>query len=412
MLRYRLLFLLVVVAVIGYIQRTAMSVPLARIADDLGVDLARDMGWVQSAWYLGYAVMQLPSAWIADRLGSRWALALFCAAWSLLTLAAGVAGDYTSLLVVWTLMGAAQAGIFPCAAKAVGQTFPDLERARASGLLSLGMYIGTAFGPLLTAALLSQFLFPGPTDWRACLVLFALPGVLWSALFLNAIDARELPASVKGQEPEPVDWLRVLRSGPHLLLFAQQFLRACGMVFFTTWFPTYLQKARDLPVANSGVFTFYAGLGGMAGSLLGGFASDAILRYTGNRWLSRQGIAVVGTGACALLAVCSYFIDDPDLAIVLVSMGTFCATFGGVSAYTMAIEIGGKQVTPIFSAMNMSGNIGAMLFPITVGALVKATGDNWNLALFLFAGIMAGAALCWARLQPPPVVEGGKDAAR
>jgi MFS family permease len=309
-------------------------------------------------------------------------------------------------------MGAAQAGIFPCAAKAVGQTFPDLERARASGMLSLGMYIGTAFGPLLTALLLSQFTWPGTTDWRACLVLFALPGLLWSAIFLHSISPQQLPPSVPGQEPEPVDWGRILRSRPHLLLFAQQFLRACGMVFFTTWFPIYLQKARDMPVGNSGVYTFYAGLGGMAGSLLGGLASDAILKYTGNRWLSRQGIAVAGAGSCAVLAVCSYFIDDQRLAILVVSLGTFCATFGGVSAYTMAIEIGGKQLTPIFSAMNMSGNIGAMLFPITVGALVKATGDNWNLALFLFAGIMAAAAVCWAKIDPSEIVMGGKDAAR
>jgi len=408
MLRYRLLLLLVVIAVIAYIQRTAMSVPLARIADDLDVDLARDMGWVQSGWYFGYAVMQLPSAWVADRLGSRWALAIFSVVWSLLTLAAGLAPSYFSLLVVWTFMGAAQAGIFPCAAKAVGQTFPDLERARASGMLSLGMYIGTAFGPLLTAALLNQFPWPGTSDWRACLVMFALPGMLWSALFLQSISAQQLPAATPGLEPGPVDWRWVLRSRPHLLLFAQQFLRACGMVFFTTWFPIYLQKARDLPVANSGVFTFYAGLGGMAGSLLGGFASDAILKYTGNRWLSRQGIAVAGAGSCALLATCSYFIVDPNLAIVLVSLGTFCATFGGVSAYTMAIEIGGKQVTPIFSVMNMSGNIGAMLFPIGVGALVKASGDNWNLALFLFAGIMAGAAICWAKIDTTEVQKHAK----
>ena len=171
------------------------------------------------------------------------------------------------------------------------------------------------------------------------------------------------------------------------------------MVFFITWFPMYLQRARGVSVGNSGVLTFYAAVGGMLSSLLGGFASDAILKYTGNRRLSRQGIAIAGTASCAVLALLSYFIEDKNLAIAVISLGAFCATFGGVSAYTMAMELGGKQVTTVFAAMNMFGNIGAMLFPVTVGWLVSTTG-NWNLALFLFASIMAVAALCWIKLNP------------
>src|SRR5690349_12793293 len=104
-MRYRLLLLLTVCAVIAYIQRAAISVPLARIADDLSItNVARDMGWVQSAWYFGYAAMQIPSGWLADRLGSRYALALLCSVWSLLTLLTGFASDYWSLLLIWGLM--------------------------------------------------------------------------------------------------------------------------------------------------------------------------------------------------------------------------------------------------------------------------------------------------------------------
>lgn len=400
-MRYRLLALLCVVAVIAYIQRAAIAVPLAMIARDLNVDVARQMGWVSFAWYLGYAVMQLPSGWLADRLGSRVALAGLCAAWSLLTLLTGFVDSYWSLLFTWGLMGAAQAGIFPCATKAVAQTVPDLERSRASGLLSFGMFVGTALGPLFTGLLLGLFVWPGPSGWRACMVLYALPGLLWSLMFLSWIKPAELPApSITDPPPVRVDW-KLLRSLPVLLLFFQQFLRAGAMVFFVTWFPVYLQKTRGVTVGNSGTLTFFAAVGGMIGSLLGGMASDALLKHTGNRRLSRQGIAVAGAASCALLAVASYFIADENLAIGVISLGTFCATFGGVSAYTMAIELGGKQVTTVFATMNMCGNIGAMLFPVTVGWLVAASGENWNLALFLFAGIMTLAAVCWAMIHAP-----------
>ena len=121
---------------------------------------------------------------------------------------------------------------------------------------------------------------------------------------------------------------------------------------------------------------------------------------------------IAGTGSSALLAAASYFIDDKQLAIGVISLGTFCATFGGVSAYTMAIELGGKQVTTVFSTMNMCGNFGAMLFPVAVGWLVSASGNNWHLALFLFAGVMAAAASLWTVLVAPGPSIGEKDAPR
>jgi MFS family permease len=411
-MRYRLLFLLCVAAMIAYIQRAAPSVPLAKIAGDLQVvDLARDMGWVSAAWYFGYAAMQLPSGWLADWLGSRVALAALCSTWSLLTLLTGVTESYWSLMAIWTLMGAAQAGIFPCSAKAIAQTFPDLERARASGLLACGMYVGTALGPLLTAQLLGHFPWPGAVGWRFCMLLYAVPGFLWSLVFLELISSRELPAQSVG----PVIRATVgpaLASRPMLLLFTQQFLRAGASVFFVTWFPLYLQKTRDVSVGKSGVLTFYAALGSMFGALLGGFASDALLQYTGNRRLARQGIAVAGISSCAVLALVSYYVSDESLAIGLISLGMFCANFGGVSAYTMAMELGGQRVTTVFSTMNMCGNVGAMIFPVAVGWLVSATDNNWDLALFLFIGIMAAAAVCWAMLQAPESPLGDKNAAR
>jgi MFS family permease len=404
-MRYWLLAMLCLAAMIAYVQRAALSVPVLQIAADLNVSAGKSMGLVQSAWYFGYAAMQLPSGRLCDRFGSRATLAVFCVAWSLLTLVTGLAPDYWSLLVIWTLMGAAQAGIFPCSTKAIGQSFPDLERARASGLLACGMAVGGALAPRVTSDLLALL---GPTAeaistpaWRMCLWIYFLPGLVWSAAFLVGVPARALPAvdEPKAKPAAAINWRKLFTSGPMALLCAQQFFRAAAMVFFLTWFPAFLQKTRGVSVTESGTLTFYAAIGGVVGSVLGGFASDALLRFTGNRRLSRQGIAVAGMSACSALIVLSYFAADVRVAIVLIGLGAFCATFGGVSGYTVAIEFGGKQVATVFSTMNMCGNIGAMLFPITAGWLIDRTG-NWNLLLLLFAGIMALDAVCWAFLNP------------
>ena len=403
--RYQVLAFLCVSAAIAYIQRAALSVPAAEIAGDLRfADLARDMGWIQSVWYLSYGLMQIPSGWIADRLGSRHALAIFSIVWSLATLLSAFATDFVSLLLTWALMGASQAGAFPCAAKAIGNIFPETERARATGLLASGMTIGGAIAPLCTASFL-EALTPltdvvATERWRLLLAAYAIPGVVWSIAFLGLISRRKLPATEStSQVRTPVDWSRMVRSLPLALLCGQQFFRAAGMVFFMTWFPTFLQKTRDVTLLGSGVLTTVAGVGGVLGSLTGGYFSDWLLKRTGNMRLSRQGIAVAGMGCCSLLILSSFFVRDVNSSIALIALGAFCATFGGVSGYTVAISFGGRHVATVFSTMNMFGNLGAALFPITAGWLVAQTG-NWNLILFLFAGLMAIDALCWALLNP------------
>lgn len=413
--RYQVLVFLCLSAAIAYIQRAALSVPAAEIAKDLAfTDLAREMGWIQSAWYLSYGLMQIPSGWVADRLGSRRALAIFSVVWSLATLLTAVVTDFLSLLVMWGLMGAAQAGAFPCAAKALGRIFPETERARATGLLACGMTIGGAIAPVLTAMLLES-LRPWADAmhidrWRLLLGAYAIPGILWTVAFLGMISVRKLPVTEMSNDVRHrVDWSRMVRSWPLALLCGQQFFRAAGMVFFLTWFPTFLQKTRDVSLMSSGILTTVAGVGGVVGSLTGGFFSDWLLQRTGNQRLSRQGIAVVGMSLCSLLIVASYFVRDVNQSIALISLGAFCATFGGVSGYTVAISFGGRHVATVFSTMNMFGNMGAALFPVTAGWLVAQTG-NWNLILFLFAAVMAIDALCWAFLNPQGTLFGDDDA--
>ncbi len=415
--RYQVLGFLCAAAAIAYIQRAAISVPTAEIASDLGIaNVAEHMGWVPFAWYFSYALMQLPSGWFADRVGSRRALAILCVVWSCATLLSGFATGFVSLLILWGLMGAAQAGAFPCAAKAIGQLFPETERARASGLLASGMAVGGAIAAVMTGELL-ELLQPMAESfhidrWRLLLAVYAVPGVLWTICFVIFVPSHRLPATRGRMEAAaPVEWALLFRSGPLALLCAQQFFRAAGMIFFLTWFPMFLQETRGVSIRASGVLTTIAGVGGVVGSLSGGIVSDWMLRRTGNARLSRQGIAVVGMASCSALIVASYFIADVSGSIAVISFGAFCATFGGVSGYTVAIGFGGKHVATVFSSMNMCGNIGAALFPITAGWLVARTG-NWNLMLFLFALIMAVDAVCWAFLNPRGTLFGDTDEQR
>ena len=394
-MRYQVLALLCAAAVIAYVQRLGFNVAERTVRGDLGLE-KEQIGRVMAAWSLGYALLQLPSGWLADRFGSRRVLTALALAWSALTGLVGLAWDFHSLLVLWFCMGLAQAGIFPCSAKSIGQWFGDSGRASAAGLLGSSMALGSAIAPALTGLLVSHH------PWPLVFVGYAALGVLWSAAYFVSVP--DAPAGSGGPPgPPPAwarqDWFTLATSVPMILLCGQQFFRACGMAFFYTWFATFLQETRGVNLAEAGFMTGAVGLGAMAGGLLGGLSSDWLLRRTGNRRLSRQGIAVAGLSLCSALVLLSVALHSREVAVGVMTLGAFAAAFGGVSGYTVAIEFGGQRVATIFSVMNMSGNLGAALFPAVVGTLLHATGD-WNLVLYLFAGILALDALLWALLNP------------
>jgi sugar phosphate permease len=404
-MRYQVLAFLCAAAVIAYVQRLGFNVAERTVRGALGLD-REQIGRVMAAWSLGYALLQLPSGWLADRFGSRRVLTALALAWSALTGLVGLAWDFHSLLALWFCMGLAQAGIFPCSAKSIGQWFGDPGRASAAGLLGSAMALGSALAPALTGLLVAHH------PWPLVCVAYAALGILWSAAYCAAVP--DAPAGSGGPPgPPPAwtrqDWLTLATSVPMLLLCGQQFFRACGMAFFYTWFATFLQETRGVNLAEAGPMTGAVGLGAMAGGILGGLASDWLLRRTGNRRLSRQGLAVAGLSLCSVLVLISAGITSRDVATGVLALGALAAAFGGVSGYTVAIEFGGKRVATVFAVMNMCGNLGAALFPAAVGTLLEATGD-WDVVLYLFAGILALDAILWALLNPRhPLFQDGHE---
>lgn len=404
-MRYTLLSFLCAATVIAYLQRSALGVPSKQIEAELVLS-SQDMGFVWLAWYMGYALFQIPAGWMADRFGSKAALICFATGWSVLTAATGMAQGFASLAALWGVMGIAQAGIFVCATKAIGATFARTEQAMASGALACCMAGGAALSQYVTGQLL------GPLTWQAILVVYAIPGIVWAGTFAFVVPRPERPepepeppddwALTQPAPPEParpIPWSRLFLDPHMILLCAQQFQRAGAVALFFTWFPRYLQETKNVNLADSGSLAAWPLLAGMLGGLLGGTFSDMLLRYTGNARLSRQGSAGLATTVCAIVSLAAYRAETAETAVMLISVAAFCGYASGVNAYALAITMGGKRVAVVFATMNMAGNIGAGVFPFAVGQLVGGTG-NWNLTLLLFAAMFAGSSICWAFLNP------------
>lgn len=421
--RHMLSLWLALAATTAYLCRSCISVVEETMRQDLGLS-EKQMGFILGpAFFWSYALAQIPGGALGERFGSRWILPIFSAVWSLGTACWSFAKGFAVLLIGRIGVGVAQAGLFPCSAVAVSRWYPLTERAFTSGILGAAMQFGALLAAFGTAALLSV------TDWQTIFVLFAIPGLLWSAGFywwfrddpeqhpdVNPAE-RDLIAAGRDSNSNPskadapsVDWMRLVASPEMWMICLQQFFRAAAAVWFASWFPTYLQKTRGVSTIDSGWLTAIPLLASLLGSLIAGSVSDAVLRRTGNRALARKGLAAASLLVCAGLVFSAYFIDQPAFAAAVIGLGAFFAAFAGPCAYASAIDMGGKHITPVFATMNMIGNFGAGLLPWLVPyfrALVDSSepllnlfgGNSWNAVLILFVAMYVLAAGFWMLLR-------------
>ncbi|MBX3413048.1 MAG: MFS transporter [Pirellulales bacterium] len=416
--RYLVLAALCGFAIIAYVQRNSIGVAESTIRAELGLS-KEQMGRVMSAFFLTYAIFQLPTGWLAHHWGTRRTLPLLAVVWSLATGMIGWGHGFVGLLAARSLMGAAQAGVFPCATTSVAVWLPLNRRGLASGSLSAAMSVGGALGVALAGWLVVD------VGWRETYYLFCLPGLLFSLWFyfwfrdapadhprVNAAERRllmpetnvELASSAAAPtRKEPIPWLALLTSPAMWAINGQQFFRAAGYIFFASWFATYLQESRGISIAQSGWLTSLPLIAVVVGSVLGGSLSDWLLVRTGSLRMARQWLSTVSVFVCAAFILAAYPVDNALLAVLLISAGSFCAAAAGPCSYSLTIDMGGRHVAAVFSTMNMSGSLGALVLPLVVPLVVDWSG-GWHLVLPLFAGLYLAAGLCWLLLNPTGTV--------
>lgn len=411
--RFGVLAWLCAAAAIAYICRNSIGVAESTMRKELGLT-QDDTSYIMLMFFLTYALAQLPTGWLGDYFGSRKTLPWLAVGWSASTAAMGLASGMPLLLATRMANGVAQAGLFPCATNTLAKWSPAARRASASGALGSCMSIGGAIGSALSGVLIVWI------GWRSMFVLYSLLGVVWAVGFYlwfrdspqehPTVNDAELQLIQEGREKaakqtfkEPTPWLAFLSSPATWWICSQQFCRAAGQIFFASWFPTYLQETRGVTVAASGALNMLPLLALVGGSLIGGLVSDAVLHATGSRWLARSGVAGFSLLICAAFVAAAYFIQNPMLAVLIISLGMFCSAVGGPCAYSITMDMGGRHVATLFGAMNMIGNLGAMTF-IRAVPLFREWSGSWNAVLLLFNGVCLAAAICWLLLNPKGTV--------
>ncbi len=400
--RFGILGLIAVGTMINYLDRTVLGIAAPHLSKDLGLDAAA-MGLVFSAFAWTYAAAQVPGGVFLDRFGVRLTYFLSIAFWSFFTLLQSLAGGLYSLLFFRFGLGVSEAPCFPANGRIVGTWFPQQERARATSVYTVGEYLGLAF--------FSPFLFwvEAQYSWHALFVVVGVVGMLyglvWWFAYREPQDSRmanraELDYIAAGgglvppnAERVPFSWANVA----HLLSYRQvwgaaigQFAGNATLVFFLTWFPTYLATARHMGWVKVGFFAVLPFIAGGIGVLAGGWLSDVLLARTGSANLARK-LPIIGGLLLASLIVSANWVNSNAAVIAILSLAFFGQGMVGLG-WTVISDIAPKPLMGLTGGLfNFVTNLSGIITPLAIGFIVQASGSFVGALAFVGAVALLGA---------------------
>jgi len=403
--RYLVVGGLFVLSLITYIDRAAISTAKGPMAAELSLSDG-EMGVVFSAFALGYAAAQIPSGWLADRLGPRRALAMVVVLWSLLTSLTGAMSTFGPLVAVRFFFGVAEAGAFPGSARVFYNWLPITERGIANGILFSGALLGGAVAFPFYTWLLDNY------SWRGAFYILGIPGLVWAACWL--IWFRDYPRERIGVEAAAADPApgagAILRSRAMLLAMAQYFAGNFTFYICISWMHPYLIEHYGLSQREAARYAMVPLLCGAGSNWVAGLLVDALYKSPLRAW-SRRIPGMVGFTLASAGVLWASVADSAGGAILGFAIATFGVEMTISPSWAFCLDIGGKRSGTVSATMNMAGNFGGFVSTNAFPWLRSLTGHPAT--YFHVAALLnAAAILCWSAMRsvdaPRPAVVAGQ----
>jgi ACS family D-galactonate transporter-like MFS transporter len=383
--RFIVLTLISVGTTINYLDRAVLGVAAPRITEEFAFSAAA-MGILFSAFSWTYAAAQIPGGLVLDRIGAKltyfWSVGL----WSVFILFHGLATGFYSLLGARLGLGITEAPCFPANSRILASWFPQTERARANSAFALGQYVGLAFfSPVL-------FWIVAAFGWRSLFIIAGVIGLVFAAGWLRTYQEPGEHPSVSDAELEHIrsgggiaveatqarfsfgTIVMLLRYRQILGASLGQFAGNSTLVFFLTWFPTYLATEREMEWIQAGFFATLPYVAASIGVLAGGQISDKLLERTGSANIGRKLPIIAGLLLASTIVLANYVGSDA-LVIAVMSVAFFGQGMVNLG-WTLVTDVAPKELIGLTGGVfNLCANLAGIITPMVIGFVVGATGS-------------------------------------
>lgn len=414
--RWHISFLLFCIVVLTFLDRMNMSVAARYIQLEFGFNNSQ-IGFVLSAYVVGYALFQIPGGLMGDRFGPRKLLAFAVAWWSVFTgltaVAPGLAhlsglGLIGAFFAMRFLVGVGEAATMPNCNKTVAQWMAPSERGIGNSLFLTGIGFGGAISQPLIAALMSHL------GWRWPFVICGLLGV--PAVLVWWWYGRDRPEDHPRVGPAELAYIRLqagtanrpekrrgsfklrpfLRERTLWALLASYFLQGYVIYIFYTWFYLYVVTVRGFNIQTGGLWASAPFVAIAVTTPLGGLASDACVRRFGCAW-GRRLPAIAGTFGSGFLLIVGARVAQAELAVILLGLAAGSLNFALTNWWATVNDISPGDSGTLSGIMNTAGNLGGVVSPIMTPWIAGRFG--WTRALDFAALMVISAGVLWLLIR-------------
>jgi ACS family glucarate transporter-like MFS transporter len=410
-IRWVLIGWIFLVSAVAYLDRVNLSIAGSAIMAEFHLDTVQ-LGWVQTAFVLGYALFQAPAGRLADRIGPRLIIGVGVIWWAIftsaLTIVPVMAGSLVMLIVMRFCLGIGEAVVYPASNTLVSAWIPSKDRGLANGFIFTGVGFGAGITPPIITAIRMAY------GWRASFWFSAAiglaVGLVWFLIsrdkpaqhpWVSQAEKDYIEAGLPKGNPklggEKMGWSQIIRNKDILAVSLSYFAFGYAAYIFFSWFFIYLNVVRGLDQRQTASWSMLPFLAMALGSASGGWISDLITKKYGKR-AGRCMLAVVGIGLAGFFIALGTLVASAQMAVVVLAAGAGSLYLSQSSFWSISADIGKKSAGSVSGVMNMCGQFGGALTASLTPYLGKHFG--WNVSFLVAAGLCVLGAVAWLFVYP------------
>ncbi len=406
--RWRIFSFLFGFGFIAYFQQKSLTIVADQMMPQLHLSQLQ-IGWLEQAFVIGYALFQLPGGIFGQRFGARLGFTIIGLAAFFATIATPLApvllngqGLFLALLCVQLFLGVAQGAIFPISAGVFEAWFPPERWSFIQGLQSMGLGLGAALTAPLIATLMLKVGWQRSLLWTSIPALLVIAGWAWYGRNTPREHRRVSPAelaTIGDRSQEQVTGAITLKRVWASITNRNVFLLAISYVsmnyayyLLSNWVFLYLVQERHFSLLESGWLATTPPLAAGLGAGVGGVLTGVLCKRFGLRWGYRW-VPLLSLPSAGVFLLMGVNADNPYLAVLALACSFFCIelTEGSYWGTVMSVAKGDTMIAG--GVMNTGGNLGGI---IGIPIVAYLSGQHeWHAAFLIGAAAAILSAVAW-----------------
>lgn len=358
-------------AFISYIDRANISVAAIAMKDVFGWTETQK-GFVLSSFFVGYILLQVVSAMLANKYGGKLLLGFAVIWWSIFTILTPAAAEISigALIAARIALGLGEAAVFPGCINLIGRWVPASQRSRAVALIVSGLSLGTVVALPLTGYLVREYGWPMP------FYIFGVVGLVWAVVWFPVVgNGRSEPEDVNPNGLRTIPWAALVRTPAVWAIIVNHFCHNWVLYVLLAWLPSYLKATFGVSLATAGVLSAAPAFTGFLTANFAGALADRMIANGTSRTFVRRLMQSIGLFGAASFLLLVPFAGSLTVGVLLMCGSAGSLGFVAAGSSSNSFDIAPRYADIIWGISNTFATVPGIVGVAATGWLVERTGS-------------------------------------